>query len=526
MSRKTAYSSFSTKATPQRQQAREDQVKNSAGGFVFQISAWAQLDRFLILGTEGGTYYVGQTKLTKDNAQNVQACIKEDGLRVVKRVIEISDAGRAPSNDPALFALALAASVGDNKTRKAAMEALPQVARTGTHLFHFAQFVNNMRGWGRLLRDGIGKWYQDKNESQLAYQLIKYQQRDGWSHRDLLRLSHPLPLSATQNMLFHYAVKGEMGDNLPVLIGAFEEAKTASANRVIELIREHGLTREMIPTELLNRVDVWEALLEKMPLDATLRNLGKMSSIGLLTPMSDASKKVVAKFEDQEYIRKSRLHPLAVLVGMKTYQQGHGMKGSLSWSPVGRVVDALDDAFYLAFGNVEPANKRTFIGLDVSRSMGAPFGGTFVSCCEGATAMAMVTARTEPEYVIGRFNQGLQLADISPRQRMDDILRWTRNINGGGTDCAMPMVYAEKNRIPVDTFVVYTDNETWAGYVHPFQALKSYRQKMGIPAKLVVVGMTATNFSIADSSDDGMLDVVGFSTDTPQVISDFSRGDA
>jgi 60 kDa SS-A/Ro ribonucleoprotein len=58
------------------------------------------------------------------------------------------------------------------------------------------------------------------------------------------------------------------------------------------------------------------------------------------------------------------------------------------------------------------------------------------------------------------------------------------------------------------------------------QALQLYREKMGINAKLVVVGMTATEFSIADPSDRGMLDVVGMDTSTPQLITEFAAGRA
>ena len=63
-----------------------------------------------------------------------------------------------------------------------------------------------------------------------------------------------------------------------------------------------------------------------------------------------------------------------------------------------------------------------------------------------------------------------------------------------------------------------------AGDVHPVQALRDYRQASGIDARLVVVGMVANRFSIADPADPGMLDVVGFDTATPQLISDFVRG--
>ena len=59
--------------------------------------------------------------------------------------------------------------------------------------------------------------------------------------------------------------------------------------------------------------------------------------------------------------------------------------------------------------------------------------------------------------------------------------------------------------------------------MHPAQALRAYRDARGIPAKLVVVGMTSNGFSIADPDDAGMLDVVGFDPATPPVIADFAR---
>ena len=121
------------------------------------------------------------------------------------------------------------------------------------------------------------------------------------------------------------------------------------------------------------------------------------------------------------------------------------------------------------------------------------------------------------------YNKGVSELDISPRRRLDDVARYMGQQQMGGTDCALPMVYAQQQKLPVDTFVVYTDNETWAGDIHPHQALERYRQASGINAKLVVVGMTATEFSIADMNDAGMLDVVGFDTATPSVIADFSR---
>ena len=149
-----------TASTPQSQPIPgENQVKNNAGGYVYQADAWKVLDRFLILGTEGGTYYTSQEKLTKENAKNVLDLIAKDGQRVVARVVEISEGGRAPKNSPALFALALCISYGDAATKRAAATALPRVARIGTHLFEFVEYATHMRGWGRVLREAVSTWY-------------------------------------------------------------------------------------------------------------------------------------------------------------------------------------------------------------------------------------------------------------------------------------------------------------------------------------------------------------------------------
>ena len=168
-----------------------DQVPNSAGGFAWAVDDWTRLRRFLILGSEGGSYYAREQELTRGNAVAVARAIAADGPRAVREIVAISRDGRAPKNDPAIFALAMAASADDEATRKLALDALPDVCRTGTHLFAFTRYVEQFRGWGRGLRRGVGAWYVGQSPDRLAYQAVKYRQRDGVSHRDVLRLAHP-----------------------------------------------------------------------------------------------------------------------------------------------------------------------------------------------------------------------------------------------------------------------------------------------------------------------------------------------
>lgn len=210
---------------------------------------------------------------------------------------------------------------------------------------------------------------------------------------------------------------------------------------------------------------------------------------------------------------------------MITYSSGHGAKGKLRWDAVRSIVDALDGAFYLSFGNVVPTNKNLMLGIDVSGSMTGGFicGVPGLSPRLGAAAMALVTANVESNYEMVGFSHKLVPLTISPRQRLDDVARMMNAIPFGSTDCAQPMIYALNNGINADAFFVYTDSETWFGKIHPAQALNTYRQKTGIAAKLGVIGMVSNGFTIADPNDAGMMDVVGFDTATPNILSDFAR---
>jgi 60 kDa SS-A/Ro ribonucleoprotein len=104
---------------------------------------------------------------------------------------------------------------------------------------------------------------------------VKYQQRHGWSHSDLLRLAHPKAPSREHEAVFRWMLNGteSLGErevkrkvrgedrvakyaavgSLPRLIEAFAQAKGASSkNEIVKLIAEFDLPREAIPTQWLN----------------------------------------------------------------------------------------------------------------------------------------------------------------------------------------------------------------------------------------------------------------------------------
>lgn len=515
-----------SRSTPQteRTPGRTDEVQNSAGGYVHALDDWARLDRFLILGVDAGTYYASARELAIDNAEVVQRCLAVDGRRTVDTALNVSTAGRAPSNDPALFVLACAASCADLETRRYALANLNEAARIGTHLFHFVRFAQSRRGWGRGLASAVARWYTDKDPETLAHQVVKYRQRDGWSHRDVLRKAHPVAETAEQATVLRFAA-GHPVENPPRAIEGYLKLTEASdEHEAAALIREYRLPWECVPSDHLAGDVVWRALLDvdALPLGALLRNLGVLTNRGVLEAGSAAAQKVASALADEDAIRKARIHPVGVLNAMVTYAKGQS-RGGVTWQAVPVVSDALDAAFYKAFGNVESTGKRVMLALDVSGSMGfEPCNGSAFTPREGSAAMSMVTAAVEHNPVMVGFSGGLRYLDISPRRRLDDNIRAISDLPFDRTDCALPMLAATQNNLQIDTFVIYTDNETWAGQIKPVQALRQYREHSGIDARLVVVGMTATGFTIADPTDPGMLDVVGFDTTAPQIISGFA----
>ena len=287
------------------------------------------------------------------------------------------------------------------------------------------------------------------------------------------------------------------------------------------------LVREHLPTELLNSVPVWRALLQEMPMTALIRNLGKMTNIGLLNQGSTEAALAIEKLTNQNQLKGARIHPFNVLLAYHQYNIGHGDKSNLTWNPNPDITASLEKAFDLSFKFVEPTNKRFCIALDISGSMDFKCAnGTPIKTREAAAAMSMVTIRSERRHrVIGFHNEMIQL-NMKPTMNLREVLEESSRYGFGGTDCAKPMLWATENKMRFDAFIIYTDCETHSGSVHPTEALRRYRLESGIPdAKLIVVAMTSNGFTIADPNDHYMLDVIGFDSNAPEIMSKFVLGE-
>lgn len=519
-------------------------VKNNAGGDVFQISPLKQLERFLILGTTDGTFYVGSKELTKQNLDNLEALIRGvDAKAALDLIREIGVSGRAYKHDPVLAAYAIAIGLtAGQPLRGYALSFFNEVVRTGTHLFHFMAYAEGRVGWGRSFGRATSNWYLNRSEMSLANQLVKYKARDGWSHRDVIRLAHPIA-TGSRNGLIRYAVKGVLESDgsraHDYVAAAIEASQTTDVARAVELIRQYEFPREVLNSAVMNKPEVWEALAPHMGMTALLRNLRNMAKDGYLTQGSDAVRLIRGRLTNVEDIRASRIHPAQVFSAQKNSVSAN-RRGEFVAIPA-PIMTALEETFYASFANVEPTNKRIMLALDVSGSMGSMVGDGLASAREWCALMAMVTARSEPFAEFRAFSDRLVPINIKSTDSMQDVINKMTRIPFGATDCSLPMQEATAQGEKFDAFAIYTDNETWYrqpgrstygwqrnvnpyGPLSPAEALREYRRKSQIhDAKLAVVAISATPFSIADPHDVNMLDFVGFDSSAPAVMADFIR---
>lgn len=525
---------------------------NNAGGYAYRTDKWEAFERFLILGAEGGTYYVKERDLVKSNYERIKECLNENYKKAIDMIVDVSTKGRAPKNNPALFALAVAflpdlTALKDDY--RYAGWAFRKVVRTGTHLFMFVHYINALRGWGRRIRRLIESWYNSKDLGAIGFQMAKYQGRtiEGvrWAHRDVLRLAHVRCQDKRHNLAYRWAL-GKVGResvefcdlfSLPS-IGLVEKLKRAQTKEeVISLIRENRAAWEFVPGKWLNDDDVWKELLPNMPLGALLRNIRQLGSRGI---WKDKKYKelLISRVTSPKYLRVARIHPMSVLQALLAYvkpkedkylqlmymQDPDAVRDRLQ---IDRDIEAaLEQAFFTSMDNVDLGDTSVFLALDVSGSMDweSPIGN--ITCREaGAAIVSMFVNKLGHNVRTAAFSYDLQPFIVMPGDGPREVVAKSNNLDFGGTDCAAPMLYALKNKIKVDVFGVITDSETWYGDVHPVEALRQYRARVNPDAKIFVLAMTATDITILDPEDPGSLGIVGLDTGALKVLERFVRGD-
>ena len=523
------------RATPQTQPlpGREaEMIQGRSGGYQFDAGSWRMLRRCLLIGTAQGTYYAGKRELTDDFVNTMTQCVELSPQRVAKEILYASD-GRAINNSAPLFALVLL-SMGDApEAKKAFVEIFPKVVRTGSHFYEWLNYTKMLRGFGKNVRQCGQTWLSNPDPKALAYQLLKYQQRHGFSHRDVLRLFHVKPVSPDHQTLFNWVTQG--WDKLPVQppsepmtqIWWYEWLKR-NPTKTHKAIAQGRLTHEMAAPVGQMDQQAWQLLFEDMPVGALLRNLGSLTQIGVLQPhLRKNLKRVESMLTQKKILRRGRIHPIDVLKALKTYSSG-GRTGRSQkiWRPIPRIVDILEKALELSFEVVDPTGQVFLHAVDVSGSMSYyTVSSVGLTCCEIAATMALVTAKAETNYAIRGFSTQFCDLGITARDSFQSAMKKAQSRNFGGTDASVAYDWAIKNKFWADVICFWTDSESWAGCRHPSQALADYRQKVNPNAKAVYVTLAPYQLTLVDPKDPLSWDFGGFDPGTPRAIQAIAAGE-
>jgi hypothetical protein len=675
-------SSQSRATIPQTCKLNIDQVLNCSGGYVWKLTTIEHVNRYLVLGgaKDMGNYYKQADEVSHECALSVLQMIRSPDpsqfVQLCDLLKAVSIGGRTPKQEPVLLSVAAAIVFAKNAQEKEiAFETAKACIRIPTHLFMLAGFVRDLsmakpqnkgKGWGAGFRRTMAHYYISHTGRDLAFHMTKYQNREGWTHADMIRMLHINPATLADDgarlmfdyVMMKYARKSKIpsektlatlaSQNVAIVPNPFKpltkaefveklnsistpqiptsasiappsamttfaqklgaqtvgskvagfvsaltsvmpsapkppaaQAKSAATEDdtfvvisgedgeeglsqkkkgsssqsqlqqvayflkhlhaiheagekkdvplACALIRSGRLVREHVPTTLFGSKEIWLTLLETMPLEALLRNLGKLTQIGVA---AEKHREIVVRLTNQEEVLKARIHPIKVLVASKVYTNGYGDSGSLTWTPNAYIGVALTDLFRISYGAVTPTGKRIMLGIDVSGSMSTPvLGSKVLTCRDASIAMALLYIETEKNVSAVAFSD--TLTDLIAPSRfqlrrgmtLQQALAATNGMNFSSTDCVLPIQHAIKHNLQIDAFIVITDCETYAPNEHPQNALIRYRELTGIQAKLIVLGMTGNCFTIVDPTDRNTLNLAGFDTSTPEIASMFMRGE-
>ena len=211
------------------------------------------------------------------------------------------------------------------------------------------------------------------------------------------------------------------------------------------------------------------------------------------------------------------------MLAMMVYRMGRSIDGKNRWEPVPQVSAALDEAFDQSFSAAPVTGQRVYLTIDTSGSMARQTLNriTGLSPRMAAAAISMTIARREPNHLIVACSDHMEDLHVMANDSLHDVMNKTEALRFDRTDMAAPILHALENRIPVDCFIIATDGQTWAGYMHPKEALKRYRDKMAIPTRAVQLAFVSNRYSVMDPQDAGTLDLSGFDAAMPTLLHDF-----
>jgi 60 kDa SS-A/Ro ribonucleoprotein len=264
----------------------------------------------------------------------------------------------------------------------------------------------------------------------------------GFSMKDVIKVSHPIPGNQALNDLYKYIVSGERCKNNAYL-EAVRALPECSSEKAAELIRQFKLPQEAVIGRM-QKMDyiVWHALADTMPLFALLRSLSAISR-GMGVP--DTVRLMRPRFEDSEALSKSQILPFRFMIAADEFESSAGTKP---------LVDLVRGAMEMSVANMPEIKEQTIFAMDTSASMQETEGKR--KAFHTAIYMGMAMKKRNPDTVkLITFDSDARPFEFSS---YDSVYTQAKRLypDGGSTETEKVMRFVTRD---IKNLMIATDGE-------------------------------------------------------------------
>jgi 60 kDa SS-A/Ro ribonucleoprotein len=355
-------------------------------------------------------------------------------------------------------------------------------------------------GMGRSIKTAISGWLNGMSE----YHAIKYATGgQGYSLRDVLRVTHPKPVNPVQDAIFLWLTDPEKWDQHRALtpqIDAFERIKRLAGSdqsAARALIAEGRLPYEIVTGVLKPDLETWIALMRQMPYLALLRHLNTLQRAEVLR-VEDHARYVAERLTNAEVLRKAKILPFQLFSAYQAFDPQTNEE---------RIVgEALADAMDAAFVNMPDLPGKVCIAPDVSGSMsGAINKQSKVRYIDVAGVFAGALLKSSPQALVLPFENNVVKVKLSARDSLVTTAQALAKIGGGGTAVSAPVSELIERRVAVDALIGITDSIEWAtdqsGRTGFLAAWHEYKAKVAPQAKAFLITIAPYRHAVAPTTE-------------------------
>jgi 60 kDa SS-A/Ro ribonucleoprotein len=221
---------------------------------------------------------------------------------------------------------------------------------------------------------------------------------------------------------------------------------------------------------------VWAAVARSMGPQALRMNLNTLERQGVFQDPAMVWQ-VAARLESADEIRRSRQFPYQFLAAYLNAADDVPQA----------IKTALHRAAEHACGNMPVLSGPVIVGVDVSGSMQQAVTGnrgrgatSKMRCVDVAALVAAALVRRNPESVVVPFDTEAYPVRLDPSDSILSLAERLAKYGGGGTDCAQPLVHANRalTHRKFAGVVLVSDNESWVYQGRPYYY--GQRQSTGV----------------------------------------------